>query len=70
MLKIFKTFKEVSGITGFNKIEIFLINSKAVNTIVFNHILSYFFFQGSWSLKYLLDANNDSIRKFIYSFIF
>ena len=35
MEKIFRTFKEVFGMIGYSKIEIFLINSRDTKTIVF-----------------------------------
>ena len=59
ILNILKAFKELSGITGYNKTEIFLINSKEVYIIVLSLFLSSFFFQGSSSLKYLLDKKVD-----------
>ena len=47
ILKMLKAFNEEDGIIGYSIIEIFLINSKEVKTIVFNLIISFFFFQGS-----------------------
>ena len=60
-----------SGIIGFNKIDMFLICSRIVNTIVF--ILSGFSFlkdHGSESLKYLLASKEKPTTDFIYSFKF
>ena len=47
ILNIFNAFKELCGITGYNKIEIFLISSNDVYVIAFNLLSSSFFFQGS-----------------------
>ena len=43
ILNILKAFKELSGITGYNKTEIFLINSKEVYIIVLSlfYLLSF-----------------------------
>ena len=45
--KIFKTFSELSGITGYNIIVIFLISSRATYIIVFNLIIIIFMTQNS-----------------------
>ena len=58
-LKIFNALSEDEGIIGYNKKQIFLIISSETYIIVFNLIGSFFLFQGSSSLKYLLAANNE-----------
>ena len=47
VLNIFKAFNTDPGIIGYSKKLIFLIISKEVKTMVFNLVISSFFFQGS-----------------------
>ena len=57
--KLAKAFKDELGIIGYNKKVNFLTISSVVYTIVFNLILLFFWFHGSWSLKYLLASNKE-----------
>ena len=47
ILNVLRALIELSGIIGYSKIEIFLINSRETYKIEFNLSLSDFFFQGS-----------------------
>ena len=73
MLNIFNTFKELSGIIGYNIIETFLINSKDTYIIVPTLLISFFFFPGFLVVKILITfkkliLNKISIKVYILIF--